>query len=76
MLGYGRERTSERKQERERNGEREPMVTGSFSAVTFRNLSYLGEDNFAMITLEMGDLSAMRTIRARRTTTTGKVKEY
>ena len=43
------------------------MMSGSYSAVTFRNLSYMGEDNFAMITLEMGDLSAMRTIRARRT---------
>ena len=63
MLDYGREGTSDRKQERERGMERESMATSSYSSITFRNQSHLSKTNFAMIALEMGEQSKMRTIR-------------
>ena len=49
------------------------FIPGDFSTVQFRNMSALGPENFAMVTLELADIYALRTIRSKRLNFTGGI---
>ena len=48
------------------------IVEGNNDAIEFRNLSFFGPDNFAMVTLQLANTKALKTVRTRRLSFSGK----
>ena len=52
------------------------MMQGNYSAIEFCNMTKLNPENFAMVTLKLGSVKALKTVRTTSSSTTGMAKGY